>query len=606
MNAVLEVREPSARYLEAIESPLVQRFDLLASAQAGVTRLRESILTLAVQGRVVAQDPRDEPASFLLRRIQGERDRMIAAGQIRRTRTAAPLAEDDQPFDAPIGWAWTRLDQLSPYGLSDGDWIETKDQDPDGDVRLIQLADVGDGRFKDKSSRFVSKATCTALNCTLLQPSDILIARLPNPIGRACVFPGVGQQAITAVDVAICRIGQELLPEFVALAINAPQTRLLIESYGKGATRFRVSTGHLKTLPVAVPPVAEQARIVARVDELMRLCDALEAKGRLEAEQHARLLGTLLGTLTDSTTPERPVSPPPAGTRSAPRGGQVVLGSGPANDLRAANWQRVADHFDLLLDRPEAVDALEQTILQLAVRGLLVPQDPSDEPAGELLERIRAENERPLAGGKAKCGKPALPVDGEEVPFELPEPWVWARFAEVAEIASDLVSPGAHKSAWQVAPDCVEKGTGRLLERRTVADAGVKSANHRFRPGQIIYSKIRPSLSKAVIVDFAGLCSADMYPINARIATQYLLLVILSRCFLDQVAIAENRVKMPKLNQEALTAFLVPVPPLAEQARIVARVTELRRLCANLRQRLTASQTTQSHLAEALVEQAAA
>ena len=96
-----------------------------------------------------------------------------------------------------------------------------------------------------------------------------------------------------------------------------------------------------------------------------------------------------------------------------------------------------------------------------------------------------------------------------------------------------------------------------------------------------------------------------MYPINAKISPQYLLLVILSRCFLDQVAAAENRVKMPKLNQESLTAFLVPVPPLAEQARIVARVTELRRLCADRRQRLTASQTTQSHLAEVLVAELA-
>jgi len=140
---------------------------------------------------------------------------------------------------------------------------------------------------------------------------------------------------------------------------------------------------------------------------------------------------------------------------------------------------------------------------------------------------------------------------------------------------------------------------------RTVADADVKSANHRFQPGQIIYSKIRPSLSKAVIVDFAGLCSADMYPINSKISTEYLLLVILSRCFLDQVTVAENRVKMPKLNQEALTGFHVPVPPLAEQSRIVDRVTDLRRLCADLRRRLAASHATQSRLAEAMVQSAA-
>ena len=107
------------------------------------------------------------------------------------------------------------------------------------------------------------------------------------------------------------------------------------------AGQKRLPRAIFENRPFPLPPLTEQSRIVARVEELMRLCDALEAKGRLEAEQHARLLGALLGTLTDSATPEE----------------------------LAANWQRVADHFDLLLDRPEAVDALEQTILQLAVRG---------------------------------------------------------------------------------------------------------------------------------------------------------------------------------------------------------------------------------------------
>lgn len=136
---------------------------------------------------------------------------------------------------------------------------------------------------------------------------------------------------------------------YLHLALSSP---LLANEYQEtkagGSHTNKLNLGEIPRLQIPLPPLAEQARIVARVDELMRLCDALEAKGRLEAQQHARLLNTLLGTLTDSRTPEE----------------------------LAVNWQRVAAHFDLLLDRPEAVDALEQTILQLAVRGLLVPQDP--------------------------------------------------------------------------------------------------------------------------------------------------------------------------------------------------------------------------------------
>ena len=154
---------------------------------------------------------------------------------------------------------------------------------------------------------------------------------------------------------------------------------------------------------VGLPPEKEQSRIVDRVEELMRLCDALEAKRQLDAMQHAQLLHTLLGTLTDSATPEE----------------------------LATHWQRVAAHFDLLLDRPEAMDALEQTILQLAVRGLLVPQDPSDEPASVLLQRIRAEKDRLIAEGKIKRDKPLPPITDEEKPFELPQGWEWVRLGNL-------------------------------------------------------------------------------------------------------------------------------------------------------------------------------
>ncbi len=109
--------------------------------------------------------------------------------------------------DLPQGWTRATIAQLAGgQGMTtDGDWIETKDQDPNGDVRLVQLADIGDGEFRDRSARFVNSKTAHRLNCTFLQKDDLLIARMPDPLGRACVFPGVGQPAITAVDVFVWR-----------------------------------------------------------------------------------------------------------------------------------------------------------------------------------------------------------------------------------------------------------------------------------------------------------------------------------------------------------------------------------------------------------------
>ena len=171
---------------------------------------------------------------------------------------------------------------------------------------------------------------------------------------------------------------------------------------------------------------------------------------------------------------------------------------------------------------------------------------------------------------------------------------------------SELVRPETFQESDQVAPDSIEKGTGRLLFRRTVAESGIRGPNSRFYVGQILYSKIRPSLSKAIIAEFDGLCSADMYPIEAMTDTQYVLKVILSEVFLTQVREAENRIKMPKLNIESLSNIIVPLAPLTAQPLIVAKVDELMTLCDQLKANLKAAQAIQLNLADCLVEKAIA
>ncbi len=552
---------------------LLSNLNLLATAPGGVARLRELILTLAVQGKLVPQDPKDEPASALLKKIRAEKDRLIAEGKIKRDKPLAEIAEEEMPFLLPSGWEWERFGAIA--GIERGGSPRPIDSfltdDPDG-LNWIKIGDT------EKGGKYITSASQKIrreglVKTRMVFPGDFLLTNSMS----------FGRPYITQIEGCIhdgwLRISppSSLNKDYLYLLLSSRFIRTVFEAAAAGGVVLNLNADKVRTVPIPLPPLAEQSRIVTRVEELMRLCDALEAKGQLEATQHAQLVSTLLATLTDSETPAQ----------------------------LADNWHRIATHFDLLLDRPEAIDALEQTILQLAVRGLLVPQDPQDEPASALLKKIRAEKDKLIAEGKIKRDKPLPPIAEDEQPFVLPQGWKWVRFGEIANIASNLVPPALHAKQWQVAPDCIEKATGRLLHRRTVAQAEVISPNHLFKSGQILYSKIRPSLSKAVLVDFDGLCSADMYPIESPLDSEYLLMYILSQPFLDQVRIAENRVKMPKLNQEALVAFTVVLPPLAEQSRIVTRVAQLRRLCADLRQRLTASQSTQAHLAEALVENVA-
>ncbi|MGL6176436.1 MAG: restriction endonuclease subunit S, partial [Vibrionaceae bacterium] len=149
----------------------------------GIKKLRELILELAVRGKLVPQDPSDEPASVLLERIAAEKARLVEEGKIKKPKALPEIGEKEKPFELPLGWEWSRLDWLAPMSLSDGDWIESKDQDINGNIRLIQLADVGVNEFKNVSSKYINDETFNRLNCHELLEGDILIARLPNPIG---------------------------------------------------------------------------------------------------------------------------------------------------------------------------------------------------------------------------------------------------------------------------------------------------------------------------------------------------------------------------------------------------------------------------------------
>ena len=169
--------------------------------------------------------------------------------------------------ELPKGWVNAPLKSLLPHDgiFSDGDWIESKDQDPNGSIRLLQLADIGDGYFVDKSSRFVNEEKFTALNCTELKTGDVLIARMPDPLGRTCLLPEMPQPCITVVDVAVFRTGKEgASNKWLMNAINSPQLRAYMETNSSGTTRKRIARGKLTDMELHVPPINEQKRILCK------------------------------------------------------------------------------------------------------------------------------------------------------------------------------------------------------------------------------------------------------------------------------------------------------------------------------------------------------
>ena len=555
-----------------MNQPLLQHFDLLATAPGGVARLRELILTLAVQGQLVPQDPTDEPASVLLRKIRAEKDQLIADGKIKRDKPLAPIGSEEQPYELPNSWGWVPLGSVIEIIRGITFPASEKTREPaQGRIACLRTSNVqqsiewGDLLFVNRS--FMARED------QLVKHHDIVMsmANSRELVGKVALVENIPQPEATfggflgVLRPIICD------PRFAMLVLRTPYARaMLIDSSSQTTNIANVSLGKLRPLPFPLPPQAEQSRIVARVEELMRLCDALEAKGKLDAEQHAQLVRTLLGTLTDCASPAE----------------------------LAANWQRVAEHFDLLLDRPEAVDVLEQTILQLAVRGLLLPQDPSDEPASVLLKKIRAEKDRLIAEGKIKRDKPLAPIADEEKPFKLPQGWAWARFGDVSvnrDAERVPVSSSDREKRDKIydyygASGVIDKIDGFLFDK-TLLLIGEDGANLLNRSTPIAFL----ANGKYWVNNHAHVIDAT------------------EEGFLDYLVLFINAISLepyvtgtaqPKMNQAKLNSIPVALPPLEEQTHIITRVEELRQLCTDLRQRLTASRTTQAHLAETLVEAA--
>ena len=539
----------------------------------GIKKLRELILELAVRGKLVPQDPNDEPASELLKRIAVEKAELVKQGKIKKQKPLPEISEEEKPFELPEGWEWTRLINLGIWALGSG-FPNVVQGSTDKEILMCKVSDMnleGNEKFIFSTKNTISKDLADEYKIKISEPGTIIFPKIGGAIAT-------NKRRILVQDTAIDNNCLGIKPcdaisgEWFYLILNT----LDMSKYQSGTSIPAINQSVIGSIPIALPSLKMQEKIVSYVITLMSLCDQLEQQSLTSLDAHQQLVETLLGTLTDSQNAEE----------------------------LAENWARISEHFDTLFTTEASVDALKQTILQLAVMGKLVPQDPNDEPASELLKRIAQEKAQLVKEGKIKKQKPLPPISDEEKPFELPEGWEWCRIGNIVNIKSELVSPKDYLNLYQVAPDIIEKGTGRVISKRTVKESGVKGPNSRFYKGQIVYSKIRPSLSKVFLAEYNGLCSADMYPLDCYINPNYFLKYILSIPFLMQVKKAENRIKMPKLNSDSFYNIIVAIPPYNEQQAIFDKINSIEAVCNGLISYIGIYHKTQLHLADALTDAA--
>ena len=291
----------------------------------------------------------------------------------------------------PRGWRLATLPELvgDDGVLTDGDWVESVDQDPNGEVRLTQLADVGDGVFRDRSDRYMTRAKAAELRCTFLEKGDVMIARMPDPLGRACLFPGAKQPCVTVVDVCIVRPGSAPLhTPWLMHFINSPQFRAEVSSLQAGSTRKRISKANLSTIALPTPPQDEQQQIASTIESHFSRLDAATATLERVQRNLERYRASVLKAAVEG--------------RLVPTEAKLAKKEGRSYEPASVLLKRI------LAERRRRWEEAE-------------------------LAKLKAKGKPPTDGRwKAKYEEPAAP-DTTDLP-ELPEGWCWTSVDAVGDV----------------------------------------------------------------------------------------------------------------------------------------------------------------------------
>ena len=535
------------------------------------------ILELAVRGKLVPQDPNDEPAGELLKKIEVEKARLIKEGKIKKQKSLPAITEEENRFDLPMGWRFTRLGELFLTISSGGTPSKRHAEYWAGDIPWASVKDLGTQRYIENTQDYITQKGLEN-GSRLANINDILI----------CTRMGLGKISIVKSPMAY---NQDLKAAKLTKNVNVEffiNTYSTIKIKGTGTTVKGIKQEQLLEYVIGLPPFKEQHRIVTKVDELMALCDQLETQTENSIQAHQLLVETLLATLTNAKD---------------------------ADELNE-NWQTISQHFDVLFTTQVSIDQLKQTILQLAVMGKLVKQNSKDEPACKLLERIATEKQQLIKDGKIKKQKPLPPISDEEKPFELPEGWEWAYLNSLLPQFQNGASSRGDKGGKDVIVlrlADIKNWKISLNDTRTLEIAEETIKRYSLKKGDVLIIRVNGS---ADIVGRFITCESDLdaiycdhfirmnFPIEC-LFTPYLFLLGSSDLIRSRIAnLFVSTAGQKTVNQTHIGTLPISLPPFAEQERIVEKVDELMALCDSLKERLNQAQTTQLQLTDAIVEQA--
>ena len=557
---------------------LEEYFDTAFDAPDGIKKLRKLILTLAMQGKLVPQDPADQPASELLKEIEAEKQRLIEEKKIKKQKALPAIKDEEVPFDIPARWEWVRLNSIVSL-LGDG-IHGTPKYDEAGEFYFINGNNLSDGliEIKDNTKR-VSLAEFEKHKKDLTDRT--VLVSINGTIGNVAFYNN--EKVMLGKSACYFNLFPGISKQYVKKIVNSDYFLKYAFQSATGSTIKNVSLKAMRAFCLPIPPLAEQRRIVAKVDQLMFRCNELE-KLRLSKEAkrisvHTSAVRELLAAKEESSF--------------------------------ADAWQFLTEHFGDLYSAKENVAELRKAILQLAIMGKLVPQDVGDQPASGLLAEIEEEKQRLIKKKRIKKQKALPAIKDEEIPFDIPAGWEWVRLGQAGALER-----GKSKHRPRNDPKLFANGIYPLVQTGDVSSAKrangiIYSFKKEYNEFGLKQSRLWPKGTLCITIaaniaetGFLGMeaCFPDsvvaFLALDASLSKFVKMFIDVAKDDLENFAPSTAQ---KNINLGILNTLAFPLAPLEEQKRIVTKVDQLMALCDNLEQQIDNSTAKQTDLLNAVM-----
>mgnify|MGYP003641422840 CR=1 FL=1 len=541
---------------------LLEEFTIVIDTKEGLSELRSLILGLAVRGKLVPQDPNDEPASELLKKIEDLSQSVIL--------------EREVPFEIPSTWEWVPFGKILDFkGGSQPPKDHFIKEPKEGYVQLIQIRDLGE----KPQPVYVPKDLVTKFCST----EDIMIGRYGASVGK--VFWGKDG----AYNVALIKIlfdKENMDRVYLFHYFNSDLFQRILAGISRSA-QAGFNKGNILPEPFPLPPLAEQHRIVQKIETLFTEVDELEAKLNRQTKMDTRL--------QLAVNAEVQQAPDSAASKTA--------------------WNFITNNFETLYHTPEAIDNLKKNILNEAVRGRLVPQNPTDEPASELLKKIEAEKQRLYEAGEIRKPKALPPITEEEIPFEIPESWEWVKLADISISFNNGISKRSGKEGQEIPVirlADIENLRVDLSDTRSIKLTDKELKTYLLTNDDILITRVNGSIelvgSFNIFKENKVIAYCDHF---VRMNINCELIDVSFIWFSGKTSLIRAQIEsqfittagQKTVNQRHLGNLVLPLPPLAEQHRIVQRIEELFAICDRFKTQLEQRQAVNEQLVKGLVKE---